>query len=81
MSQSWLETGLKSELTTWTHEAFRALAYRAGEVGEASPTVLAWAGTAGIRAHSAVFASVPQGAGAGVIIYTILAGSGILAGV
>lgn len=48
LAQSRFETGLKRELTTWTHEAFRALAYRPGEVGEASPTVLAWTGTAGI---------------------------------
>lgn len=81
LAQSGLETRLKRELTTWTHEAFRALAYRPGEVGEASPTILAWTGTAGIWAYSAVLAGEPQGAGACVIIYTILAGSGILAGV
>lgn len=80
MAQGWLETGLKRELTTWTHEALGTLAYWPGEVGEASATILAWTDTAGIRAHTAILASVTQGAGAGVVIDTILAGSGILAG-
>lgn len=80
LAQSWLETGLKCELTTGAHKAHGALAHRPGEVGETRATVLAGMGSAGIRAHAAVLASVSQSAGTGVVIYTILAGSSILAG-
>ena len=48
LAQSWLETGLKRELTTWTHEALRTLAYWSREVGKASATVLAWTGATGV---------------------------------
>lgn len=48
LAQSRLETGLKCELTTWTHKALRALTYRPREVGEASPTILARTSTTGI---------------------------------
>lgn len=80
LTEGRLETGLESEFTTWTHKALGALAYRPREVGEAGSTVLARTSAAGIRAHRAVLARVPQGAGAGVIVDTILAGSSILAG-
>lgn len=48
LTQSGLETGLERELAARTHKALRALAYRPGEVGEASATVLAWTGATGI---------------------------------
>lgn len=80
MAQSWLETGLKRELTTGTHKALGALAHGPSEVGETSATVLTGMGATGIRAHAAVLANVSQSTGAGVVIYTILAGSSILAG-
>lgn len=80
LAQSGLETRLERELTARTHEALRALAYWPGEVGEASATVLTWTGATGIGAHAAVLAGVPQCARAGVVVHTILAGSGILAG-
>lgn len=59
LTQSGLETGLKCELATWTHEALRTLAYRPSEVGEASASILARTSPAGIRADTAVLASVP----------------------
>lgn len=80
LPQSRLETGLERELAARTHEAFRTLAYWPREVGEASATILAWAGATGVGAHAAVLAGVPQGARAGVVVHAILASSGVLAG-
>lgn len=48
LTQSRLKTGLQSELTAWTHKTLGALAYRPGEVGETSTTILAWTRTARI---------------------------------
>lgn len=80
LAQSRLEAGLERELTAGTHEAFGTLTHWPGEVGEASATVLTWTFAAGVRAHAAVLAGVPQGARAGVVIHTVLASSGVLAG-
>lgn len=49
-------------------------------MGEAGTPVLARSDTAGVRAHAAVLAGVAQGAGAGVVVHTVLAGAGVLAG-
>lgn len=80
LAQSGLETGLERELTARTHETLWALAHRPSEVGKAGATVLTRVNATGIGAHAAVLAGVPQGAGAGVVVHTVLAGSGILAG-
>lgn len=48
MAQSWLETGLKRELTTGTHKALGALAHGPSEVGETSATVLTGMGSTGV---------------------------------
>lgn len=78
LTQSRFKTGLQCELTAGPHEAFGALTYRAGEVGEARTAVLARPGPAGVGAHRAVLAGVSQGAGAGVVVHTILARPSVL---
>lgn len=80
LTQGWLEARLECELTTGTHEPFRALAHRAGEVGETSAAVLAGTSATGIWTYAAVFTGVAKGAGAGVVVHTVLAGPRVLAG-
>lgn len=80
MAQSWLEAWLECELTARTHKALWALANWPCEVSETRAAVLTRTSATGIGAHAAVLARVPQGARAGVVVHTILAGSGILAG-
>lgn len=80
LAQSRLEAGLQCELAARPHEAFGTLAHGPREVGETRAAVLARASATGVGAHTAVLARVAQGAGAGVVVHTVLARSGVLAG-